>query len=221
MNIEDKPQFFKLIANVYAFYRQDFSEFAGNVWWQAMQPFDFPAVADALNRHCINPDSGQFMPKPADAVRMLKGSSLDSAMIAWSSVDKGIREVGTYESVVFHDALIHRVIADMGGWIALGTKTEDEWPFVAKEFQNRYKGYSSRNERPEYPKKLLGMAEAQNAQLGFRTMPPRLIGDPEQARLVFQQGAAPDTRPILRLEDVAAVATAQLIDNVSTGSKAA
>lgn len=219
MNIEHKPRFFKLIANVYAFYRQDFSEFAGSVWWQAMQPFDFDAVADALNRHCINPDSGQFMPKPADAVRMLKGSSLDSAMIAWSWVDKGIREVGTYESVVFHDALIHRVIADMGGWIALGMKNEDEWPFVAKEFQNRYKGYSSRNERPEYPKKLLGMAEAQNTQLGFRTMPPRLIGDPERARLVFQQGAVADVRQVARLEDAAAAVAALMIESASQASK--
>ena len=219
MNIEDKPPFFKLIANVYAFYRQDFSEFAGSVWWQAMQPFDFPAVADALNRHCINPDSGQFMPKPADAVRMLKGSSLDSSMIAWSWVDKGIRQVGTYESVVFHDALIHRVVTDMGGWIALGTKTEDEWPFVAKEFQNRYKGYSSRNERPEYPKKLLGMAEAQNTQLGFKTMPPRLIGDPAQARLVFQQGAAADVSPVARLEDAAAAVAALMIERTKQSAK--
>lgn len=219
MNIEDKPQFFKLIANVCAFYRQDFSEFAGSVWWQAMQPFDFAAVADALNRHCINPDSGQFMPKPADAMRMLKGSSLDSAMIAWSWVDKGIREVGTYESVVFHDALIHRVIADMGGWISLGTKTEDEWPFVAKEFQNRYKGYSSRNERPEYQKRLLGMAEAQNKQLGFKTMPPRLIGDPDRARLVHQQGADPAARPIARLEDAAAAVAALMIERTKQSAK--
>lgn len=58
MNAQDASHFTLLVSDVYAFYRQDFSAFAGKVWWQAMQPFDFSAVAQALNRHCVNPDTG-------------------------------------------------------------------------------------------------------------------------------------------------------------------
>lgn len=184
----DKPKFFTLIAGVYAFYRQDISDFAGGVWWEAMKPFDLAAVADALNRHCVNPDSGQFMPKPADVVKMLQGSSLDSAMVAWSKVDKAVRQVGTYATVAFDDPVIHRVIHDMGGWVKLGTKNEQEWPFAAKEFENRYRGYRIRNETPEYPQTLIGIAEAQNAQNGIGSQPPVLIGNADRAKQVMVKG---------------------------------
>ena len=186
----DKSEFFTLIAGVYAFYRQDISDFAGGVWWEAMKPFDLSAVRDALNRHCVNPDSGQFMPKPADVVKMLRGSSQDSAMVAWSKVDKAVRQVGTYATVVFDDPIVHRVIHDMGGWVALGTKTEHEWPFVAKEFENRYRGYRVRSEVPEFPGRLVGIAEAQNNQDGRESQPPVLIGDSAKARQVMLAGSS-------------------------------
>lgn len=200
----DKKNFLLLISNVYAFYRQDISAFAGSVWWEAMKPYDFAAVSDAFNRHCINPDNGQFLPKPADVVRMLQGSSKDSALVAWSKVDKAIRSVGTYESVVFDDSLIHSVIADMGGWILLGNKKEDEWPFVKNEFENRYRGYSSRSITPEYKPVLVGLAEAQNEQVGFRSMKPRLIGDAKKATDVYMSGSVSHA-PVVRLGDTAPV----------------
>lgn len=201
MTDADKPQFFNLIAGVYAFYRQDISDFAGSVWWEAMKPFDLAAVADALNRHCVNPDTGQFMPKPADVVKMLSGSSQDSAMVAWAKVDKSIRQVGTYASVVFDDPIIHRVLHDMGGWVALGTKSERDWPFVAKEFENRYRGYRIRNETPEYPKSLIGIAEAQNVQNGHKSDPPVLVGDARRAKQVLSGGT---DKPMVGFERMSA-----------------
>ena len=201
MTDADKPKFFNLIAGVYAFYRQDISDFAGSVWWEAMKPFDLAAVADALNRHCVNPDTGQFMPKPADVVKMLSGSSQDSAMVAWAKVDKSIRQVGTYASVVFDDPIIHRVLHDMGGWVALGTKSERDWPFVAKEFENRYRGYRIRNETPEYPKSLIGIAEAQNNQNGHKSDPPVLVGDARRAKQVLLGGS---DKPMVGFERMSA-----------------
>jgi hypothetical protein len=188
MRPTDHAQFFELVGNVYAFYRQDYSKFAGSVWLEAMKPYDFAAVADALNRHCVNPDNGQFMPKPADIVRMLEGSTQDSGMVAWSKVDTAIRQRGTYVSVVFDDPIIHRVILDMGGWVLVGGKDADEWPFVAKEFVNRYRGYKMRSETPDYPPVLIGMAEAQNNRQGFKSGAPVLIGNAEQAKRVLSGG---------------------------------
>jgi hypothetical protein len=159
------------------------------VWWAAMKPFDLDAVKDALNRHCVNPDSGQFLPKPADVVRMLQGSTQDAALVAWSKLDRTVREVGTYRSVVFEDALIHRIVLEMGGWVALGTKTEDEWPFLRNEFVNRYRGYRGRSEIPEYPPVLIGLAEASNRKVGFDSEPPVLIGNPVTAQAVMQRGS--------------------------------
>ena len=185
----DRQPFFNLLADVYAFYRRDFSEFAGNVWWTAMRPYDFGAVQDAIGRHSVNPDTGQFMPMPADVVKMLQGSTQDSALVAWAKVDKGLRQVGPYESVVFDDAIIHRVLHDMGGWIAFAMKTDREWPFVAKEFENRYRGYRVRSETPDFPPVLVGITEDQNSQNERPSRPPVMIGDREKAKQVMLGGS--------------------------------
>ena len=85
---------------------------------QGLCEYEFDAVKQALTRHLRNTDSGMFMPKIADIIKMTQGSSLDSALVAWSKVDKSVRFKGVYADVVFDDPLIHRVIDDMGGWIA-------------------------------------------------------------------------------------------------------
>lgn len=210
---QDRKQFFALIAGVYAFYDKGFSDFAGRVWWEAMKPFDMAAVSDALNRHCVNPDVGQFMPKPADVVRMLQGSTQDAALVAWSKVDRAVREVGTYRSVVFDDALIHRIVVEMGGWVALATTTSDEqWPFTRNEFVNRYRGYRGRSAIPEYLPVLIGMAEAHNRKAGFDAEPPTLIGNPQLAQQVLLGGSTTPILPVQQLAPAAAANVLQLQD---------
>lgn len=209
MIVSDKPSFFALIADVYAFYKSDFSEFAGRVWWEAMLPYDFAAVADALNRHCVNPDSGQFLPKPADVVKMLSGSTQDAALVAWSKVDRAVREVGTYRSVVFDDPVIHRVVTDMGGWVPLGAKEEDEWPFVRNEFVNRYRGYRMRSETPDYLPVLIGIAEAANSKAGFAIDAPLLIGNAKTAKAVLAGGS---NKPLLGVTPMRVESTRLLLE---------
>lgn len=206
MNTNEHGRFIALIADVQAFYGKDLSEFAGNVWWEAMKPYEYGAVADALNRHCVNPDSGQFAPKPADVVKMLQGSTQDSALVAWAKVDRAVRSCGVYNSVVFDDPVIHRVIMDMGGWVQLGRKEEKEWPFVAKEFENRYRGYKMRSETPDYLPVLIGICEAQNTRLGHRSQPPMLIGNVEHAKRVMLGGA---DKPLLEFTRMSATDAAQ------------
>lgn len=190
----DKVEFAKLMVELSEYYAKPMSDGVIGMYWQGLVQYDLAAVHEAANRHAANPDTGQFMPKIADFKRMLGGSTQDKALIAWAKVDRTIRQVGTYQSVVFDDPLIHRVVQDMGGWIAMGQKTEDDWPHVAREFENRYRGYSMRSERPAYPAILIGVAEAHNAKGGFMIDPPVLIGNESQARLVQRGGT--DLPPI-------------------------
>lgn len=185
----DRGRFYALVGDVYAFYRTDASKFALNVWWEAMRPFDFEAVARALNMHAVNPDGGQFLPKPADVVKLLQGGTQDQAMRAWTKVDQAVRRVGQYQDVVFDDALIHAVVADMGGWIRMGERREDEWDFVRNEFVNRYRGYALRGESPQYPPMLIGITGAHNRKGNFRLDPPVLVGDEEKAKAVLRGGS--------------------------------
>ncbi len=189
MQTDDFQKFHDGVAGVMSFYGKSVSRFALDVWWTALKGFDLPAIVDAFNRHLANPDAGQFAPKPADIIRMLQGSTQDAALRAWAKVDRAVRSVGTYCDVVFDDALIHRVIQDMGGWIALGTRAEDEWPFVGKEFENRYRGFRIRSERPQYPAVLTGLVSAHNHRQGFKPDMPVLIGNEQAARQVLSGGS--------------------------------
>lgn len=196
MQTGDFEQFRRGLGGVYDFYGKNVSVFALDVWWKALQAFDLDAVTEAFNRHLANPDTGQFLPKPADIVRMLSGTTQDAALVAWSRLDRAVREVGAWRSVVFDDPVIHRVVEDMGGWVPLGEKGEDEWPFVRNEFVNRYRGYRMAGKTPEYPPKLNGIAEAHNSREGFHVEPPVLIGDVAAAKVVIDGGSI---EPLLRI----------------------
>jgi len=189
MQQRDFDCFVDIIQAVSEQYGKRLSDSVLALYWQGLQDFELIAVRDALGRHLRNTDTGQFMPKIADIIKMLQGSSLDSALNAWAKVDRALRQVGPYETVVFDDPLIHRVLHDMGGWMMLGQKTDDEWPFVAREFEQRYRGFKSRNERFEYPAKLIGVSEAHNSKEGHKTAQPMLIGDATQAKAVMLAGA--------------------------------
>lgn len=188
MKIEEFDKFQQGLTGVYSFYDKEINDFALDLWWQAMKHFDLPAIIQAFNRHVVNPEAGKWLPKPADIIRMLQGSTQDAALIAWAKVDKAVRHKGTYVDVVFDDPLIHRVLHDMGGWTALGQKSEDEWPFVAREFENRYRGFRERSETPDYPPILIGIANAFNERQGYKIDPYVMVGDPIKCGSVLVGG---------------------------------
>lgn len=180
--------FVDVIQPVAEQYGKRLSESVLALYWVSLKEYDLAAVRDALGRHLRNTDTGQFMPKVADIIRMMQGSSADAAFSAWSKVDNAVRRVGPYESIVFDDPIIHKVLHDMGGWILLCEKDDEAWPFIKNEFVTRFRGFKSRNERVEYPAKLIGIAEAHNGQNGHRIASPVLIGNPHEARAVLESG---------------------------------
>lgn len=190
MQTNDRIDFLALVSDVLAFYKQPFNDFVGNVWWESLKAYDLSSLRRAFSRHAVNPDNGQFAPKPADIVRMMGGTSGDAALSAWSKVERAVRSVGQYASVIFDDALIHRVVEDMGGWVKMcSCPSEDDFIFVAKEFQNRYRGFAMRSERPDYPAGLIGLAQATNAEKGMAGAASfRMLGNAEQCQLVYHHG---------------------------------
>lgn len=200
MKQEHFDDFCELLGVVSEQYGKPISEGAKILYWQGLIDFEFSAVQQALYRHVRNPDNGMFMPKIADIVKMLQGSTQDSALNAWAKVDKAVRQIGTGSTVVFDDPIIHRVLQDMGGWLSLGHRSEDEWPFVAKEFENRYRGFKARGEKPEYPKTLIGIYDAHNLPNGFKPTKPILIGNKSLAEQVMLDGTE---KPSLEFNTVA------------------
>jgi len=183
----DIKSFMKLLANIGELYGKPISAALAELYWLSLKSYEFEDVRKALTAHIHNPDCGQFFPKPADIIRFIEGSGETKALFAWAIVEKAMHQVGSYQTVIFDDPLIHAVLEDMGGWIKLCSTTLDALPFRANEFQKRYMGFLIK--KPErHPKYLVGITETDNAKNGFEVKPPLLVGNPKKAQQVMLTG---------------------------------
>lgn len=189
MKASDKRQFAEYIMGLGEIYQQNVSKQKVALYWQLLAHYDWQDVKNAIEAYLLNPDCGQYFPKPADIVKWLSGNTETQALLAWTKVEEAIRKVGPYQSVVFDDAKIHAVLADMGGWIKFESVKHNELPFIAKEFRTRYQQYAIKPP-VTYPKKLIGKAECHNALEGYAIPEPKLLGVHELACKVYLNGEA-------------------------------
>ncbi len=194
MTADQQKRFTEVLAGVHDFYGKDLSKFAAAVWLQACETLDVEQVTKALSAHLMDPERGQFMPKPADIVRQIQGTSSDRSLIAWGKVLDACARVGAYSSVCFDDGIIHAAVEDLGGWVSLCRSKTDELGYIQKRFCDAYKAYAGRSDLT-FPAMLPGEHAITNSLKGFASQPPALIGDPEKAKRVLTSGAsAPKTQ---------------------------
>lgn len=164
--------------------------------FELLRAYSLDEIMLALKKHMVDPDHGQFPPKPADIIRQLQGPSEERSLAAWAKVMAALSRIGPYQSVVFDDPAIHGAIALMRGWIRLGNLSDDESPFVAKEFQTHYR-MLVRQERYQYPGVLIGIMDEQNNRNGYPISKPRIVGDPAVAAQVRLHGGDISAVPLL------------------------
>lgn len=195
MTDDDKRQFVTLMTGLADYHRTPLSTAVLQIYWDGLKDFSIGSIEQAISVHIKTGvgDNLKFMPKVPELASLMVGTAKDAGALAWTKVRQAIQRVGTGSSVAFDDPIIHAVIDDMGGWIQMGHKQERELPFIAAEFERRYRAYAQRLERPSFPPRLIGYFEAQNGQAGFQADPPVLIGDPEAAMRVLA-GAHPGDR---------------------------
>lgn len=187
MQASDRGAFRKLLTGIWLTYGKTLHELVLNIWWGVFENREFQHIKNALEAHVVHPDKGQYLPKPADVVELLEGSHESQALQAWALVAKSIRCIGSYESVVFPDTLIHAVIDDMGGWVALCKTGEEELPFRARVFEKRYQSLLT-HPPLSCPHQLTGIWEQQNRLSGY--LPP----DPVVIAPIFSS-----TKPVLEV----------------------
>jgi hypothetical protein len=192
---QEALSFAKLIAGIGEIYQKEFSTAAIEAYWRILEPFRLEDVQAAIYCHMKHPDSGKFLPKPADIIMAIEGGSQDQALSAWSKTFYGIKVVGSYTSVAFDDSLIHAVVRDMNNWIKLCNTEDKQLPFVEKEFLDRYRRYVTKKPL-SYPKYLPGRFELQNSAYGYPCSSPVLIGNVLKAKEVIATG---ENRPFLEI----------------------
>ena len=192
MTEADRREFCKLLVGIAELYDKRLTTAAQVLYWDLLKDYELDDIASALKAHTKSPDAGQYLPKPADIIRQLEGDTESQAMRAWSKVQESIQRVGPYQMVVFDDPLIHAVITEMGGWIALCELLVDDTPFRAREFVKRYRGYRAQRAQPRFAPKLIGFIEQHNSTQGYdEALPePLLIGDAGRALPFMSEGVA-------------------------------
>lgn len=187
----DRAPFAQLITDVLAYYRQDASRFVLELWWNACQGFDLEQIRTALQRHCTDPERGQFVPKVADLARILQGTTTDRAALAWGKCLEAMGSVGAYTDVVFDDPAIHAVVEDLGGWPKLCRTETKELGYVQHRFCESHRAYVGRG-KFDYPRRLMGdrSPDSEYLKSGLPLPKPALIGDAPRAKQVYLQGSA-------------------------------
>lgn len=192
-----KVRFAKALSALAEYYGKELSDGVISLYWQGLQQFSIDEIEVAIGRHLQNPDTGQWMPKIADIVRMLEGTTLNAAVLSWAKVMRAVGSVGQYQSLAFDDAVIHMVIDDLGGWPGICQTAEAELPFLQKRFENSYRAYKQRGQDlPTYPRYLPGVSELQNVAAGHKPDAPRLVGDLAKAQAVYSGGSDAPRLPV-------------------------
>lgn len=190
------------VMGVLTFYKQDTSDFAVDVWVDALSGYDINDIKQAFKTFTRTNENFRAHPYPADIIKLIDGSSSDKASLAWHKVDKAVRTIGGYESVVFDDPVIHVVIEEIGGWSFLNNQDEESFKFLANHFKTAYKGYALREELPTYQKHLVGISEQSNREYGRKIAPPKYVGDIEKARLVWRGGSEEQRIGLTSISDI-------------------
>ena len=191
--MKNKAEFLEMLQGVYEFYgrRAQLGDFSVQVWWMACQEFDLPQVSKAFSKHLMNPESGQYLPKPADIVKALQGTATDRATLAWSKVHEAGRLIGAYTDVIFDDAAVHAVIQDLGGWPKICATESKDIGYTMHRFCESYRAYCISQDFT-YQGRLIGIRspDYDYAMRGLPVPDPKLIGDPGAAMAVLAGGTA-------------------------------
>lgn len=192
------------LTGVYSFYEKELTEFHFAVWQRALEDFDMEVITSAFDAHMMDPESGKWMPKPADIAKLLHGTRAERSAVAWGLVLHACQRVGAYASVAFDDPVVHCVIEDLGGWPAVCRVQIDELPFLEARFHKAYAAHAKAG--TQHPPRLVGITDASNGLRGFGHSDPVLIGDPKRAALTLTTGSTMPRASIARASDVLALA---------------
>ena len=144
------------------------------IFWLALLQLDINDIQRAAS-DIIRTRVYPSLPKPADIIEAIRGTSTDRATGAWIKVIGTLRGVGSYQSVKFDDPVIHSCIEMMGGWPDMGNMLIDDEKWKQREFE---KLYAIMEKRGNHPAHLAGRFEIDNTARGYLedVEPPVQIG---------------------------------------------
>ncbi len=187
MTNDQIDEFVAYLSEVMAFHQRDCSAFTTNVFWEALKGYDLDTVKRAFVLHEHDPVRGRFAPMPADVLLYLNAHVAHTARTAWKVVIESLGRHGGWRSVVFDDSRIHYALSAIGGWQFLSSEHSSEADKRLFEQFERHYNASLVQQTFGYPAVMVGRSDAPKVAKGLAPTPV-LVGDPEQAKRVLDQG---------------------------------
>jgi len=152
----------QFLSDMFDYYGKDVRSGALRIYRRALENIPVNQLYSMLDQHIADPDSGQFMPKVADFVRVNAGTKKGNSVAAWNKVYRAISEVGPYKTFVLDDPWAMKCIEEIGGFQRLCELTDKELDFKMNEFNKLYESYRAQGMPDDYPSKIKGYVEIEN-----------------------------------------------------------
>ncbi len=139
----DAKRLVQTITGAYGFYDREISDFAMQVWADALAGIDADTIDAAFARHLRDPDAGRFCPKPADILRQIHGDIEQQALVEWGRVIAAAKAGGAR-----FDGATQEALDSMGGMGRLRLASEAENGFLQRQFVASFRAYKQRSDNP-------------------------------------------------------------------------
>lgn len=174
MKTTEKPAFVIIITALAEAFNRKATEPLLLGYWMGLGDLEFAAVEHAAARAMVE---CKFMPVPAE-LRQLAGGILpaDRAALAWEAFIKALQLHGCYVSVDFDDKLINATVRNLGGWLQVDERLEQDGDiWVRKDFERVYQAFLRTGVSTSQALALGGIHESNNLLNGYEVKSPCLV----------------------------------------------
>ncbi len=136
---------FKIIMGVLGrIYRVEMDAELMRIYWKLLKIYDIEVIEWAVEEYIRHDENGQFMPKPAQIIRLIDSvqekRAIDEAYAEWAEIlhnnQRGIR--------LSKNETANEAIRQTGGWEAIRMLTYEGEPWARKAFIERFVAISER-----------------------------------------------------------------------------
>ena len=179
-------------------FEREATESLGGMYYDQLKDMSDDEFRSAINKVCQSVTFHK-MPLPAEIRQSAFGKLEDRATLALVKVERAVREVGGYSTIIFDDPIIHKVISSFdNGWIGICDMTVEEWTWARKDFVRMYQAFSAGGFQ-SVPHKLIGRIQFDNESRGFQSKFPTVYFGGKAPALEWQK-KVPD--PIMIEDDI-------------------
>jgi hypothetical protein len=173
--MQDKQRFLRNLCQLADVMREpELSEARQMAYVQVFSKYDDEQLEQAMFKAMT---TLKWFPKPAELIELLEGKREDAALVAWEKLQEAVRRAGRFQSVMFDDPKIARVVDAIGGWSHVCDWSLREMSIHRAQFLKAYQALDT----PAENRPLIGQHDAQNSATGYL----------EHVRAPMQIGAKP------------------------------